>query len=140
MLQKSTRRHWERLKIDRIALKFFILSLQLFKSSNFALMKKIHFLLRNIRKIGLVFYQPRYKTLHVHACIVSYRCWKKTSPIFVIFLNKKWIFFIKAKLLLLKSWNNKKKISERFEQFYAFLNTIWWIFEASGTITAKLTI
>ena len=84
---------------------------QFFKSSNFAFMQNIHFLLRNITKIGLVFFQPRYKTLHVPACIVSYWGWKKVSLNFVIFLNKKWIFFIKAKLLLLKS----SKIIKEFQ-------------------------
>ena len=47
--------------------------------------------------------------MHAWTCNVLYRGWKKTSPIFVTTLNKKWIFCIKAKLLLLKSWRNKKK-------------------------------
>ena len=55
-----------------------------------------------LQKLGLSFF-----SLDKKRCM--YRCWKKTSPISLIFLNKKWIFFIKAKLLLLKSCNIKKK-------------------------------
>ena len=99
MLQNSTRERWQKLKIDRIAL---------------------HFLLRTITKIGLVFFQPRYKTLHVHACIVSYWGWKKTSLIFATLHNKKWIFCIKAKLLLLKSCLSEKKIQSDLINFKIF--------------------
>ena len=45
---------------------------------------------------------------------------KKTSPIFVIFLNKNWIFFLKAKLLLLKSCKNKKRFQSDSINFKLF--------------------
>ena len=107
MLQKSTRGRRQKLKIDRIALKFFFLLLQLFKSSNFAFMKKIHFLLRNIIKTGLVFFQPRYKSLHIHACIVSYRRWYKSN--FYNISEWEMKFFHKSKIASFKKFHKWKK-------------------------------
>ena len=61
------------------------------------------------QKWELSFFSPYTKRCMFTRASFLIKAEKKTIPIFVIILNKKWIFFIKAKLLLLKSCNNKKK-------------------------------
>ena len=80
-------------------------------------MQNFHFLLRSIIKMGLVFFSLDKKRCAFPGGSILIEARKKTSPFLMILFNKKWMFYIKAKLLLFKSCLSEKK----------FFGVIRWI-------------
>ena len=118
MLQKSTRGRWQKLKIDRIALNSFFYYCNFLKVVTLLLWKN-SFLIEKYYKNGTCLFS---------ASIQNIACWslhclllrlKKTSPIFVIILNKIWIFCKKSKVTTFKKLLKWKKNSVWFDQYSA---------------------
>ena len=128
MLQKSTRGRWQKLKIDRIALKFFFHYCNFLKVVTLLLWKKFISYWEILQKWDLSFFSIDTKRCMFTRASFLIEAEKKTNPIFLIILNKRWIFFIKAKLLLLKKCVNKKKIQGYSINFKLFsMSSDWFL-------------